>query len=87
MIKTLIKRFHWGFVIAGLAALAMAAVSWKMESTQSYWIWHRYVRVPSPSFFPLPLSCMVQNRVQFVAHIYILVFLPLPLLESKYDDV
>lgn len=40
IIKAIIKRFRWGFIIAGFAALAMAAVSWKMESTESYWIWH-----------------------------------------------
>ncbi|KAL3622148.1 hypothetical protein CASFOL_033559 [Castilleja foliolosa] len=40
IIKTIIKRFRWGFIIAGFAALTMAAVSWKLESTESYWIWH-----------------------------------------------
>ncbi|XP_042001926.1 uncharacterized protein LOC121751274 [Salvia splendens] len=52
VIKTLIKRFRWGFVIAGFAALAMAAVSWKMESTQSYWIWHSlwHISIYSSSF-------------------------------------
>ncbi|KAH6779905.1 transmembrane protein-like protein [Perilla frutescens var. hirtella] len=40
IIKTIIKRFRWGFIIAGFATLAMAAISWKMESTESYWIWH-----------------------------------------------
>ncbi|CAA0820756.1 transmembrane protein-related [Striga hermonthica] len=40
IIKTIVKRFRWGFLIAGFAALAMAAVSWTMESTESYWIWH-----------------------------------------------
>ncbi|PIN18581.1 hypothetical protein CDL12_08735 [Handroanthus impetiginosus] len=40
IIKTIIKRFRWGFIVAGFAALAMAAISWKMESTESYWIWH-----------------------------------------------
>ncbi|XP_057780584.1 uncharacterized protein LOC130999105 isoform X2 [Salvia miltiorrhiza] len=40
IIKTIIKRFRWRFIVAGFAALAMAAVSWKLESSQSYWIWH-----------------------------------------------
>ncbi|KAL8499938.1 hypothetical protein ACS0TY_019805 [Phlomoides rotata] len=39
-IRTIIKRFRWGFIIAGFAALAMAAICWKMESTKNYWIWH-----------------------------------------------
>lgn len=42
LIKTLVKRFRWGFILAGFMALAMAAISWKLESTESYWIWHRY---------------------------------------------
>ncbi|KAL6494003.1 hypothetical protein OROGR_031912 [Orobanche gracilis] len=41
IIKTIILRFKWGFILAGCLALAVAAVSWKMESTESYWIWHR----------------------------------------------
>nr|GMD61960.1 uncharacterized protein LOC109184895 isoform X2 [Ipomoea batatas] len=40
LIKTLLKRFRWGFLLAGFMALAMAAVSWKLETSESYWIWH-----------------------------------------------
>ncbi|KAK4411420.1 hypothetical protein Sango_0215000 [Sesamum angolense] len=40
IIKTTIKRFHWGFLPAGLITLAMAAISWALESTETYWIWH-----------------------------------------------
>ncbi|KAL0426031.1 UNVERIFIED_CONTAM: hypothetical protein Sradi_1137900 [Sesamum radiatum] len=43
IIKTTIKRFHWGFLPAGFITLAMAAISWALESTETYWIWHRYV--------------------------------------------
>lgn len=42
IIKTIVKRFRWGFVVAGSIALVMAGISWKMEGSQSYWIWHRY---------------------------------------------
>ncbi|KAL6496799.1 hypothetical protein OROHE_027281 [Orobanche hederae] len=42
IIKTIIERFRWGFILAGCLALAVAALSWKMESTESYWIWHSY---------------------------------------------
>ncbi|XP_022757409.1 uncharacterized protein LOC111304758 isoform X2 [Durio zibethinus] len=41
LVKTLLKRFQWGFVIAGFTALTMAAISWKLENSQNYWIWHR----------------------------------------------
>ncbi|KAK9074259.1 hypothetical protein SSX86_006856 [Deinandra increscens subsp. villosa] len=40
LIKTLLKRFRWFFVVSGFAALAMAAISWNLESTESYWFWH-----------------------------------------------
>ncbi|XAR63037.1 hypothetical protein NMG60_11022823 [Bertholletia excelsa] len=40
LFKTLVKRFRWGFVLAGFTALAMAAISWTLESTETYWIWH-----------------------------------------------
>ncbi|KAJ6400610.1 hypothetical protein OIU84_016120 [Salix udensis] len=40
LVKTLLRRFRWGSVLAGFSALAMAAISWKLESSESYWIWH-----------------------------------------------
>ncbi|KAL3536800.1 hypothetical protein ACH5RR_000166 [Cinchona calisaya] len=40
LIHTLLKRFRWAFVIAGFAALTMAAISWKLEKSDTYWIWH-----------------------------------------------
>ncbi|KAJ6879450.1 hypothetical protein NC652_032898 [Populus alba x Populus x berolinensis] len=40
LVRTLLRRFRWGFVLAGFSALAMAAISWKLESSESYWIWH-----------------------------------------------
>ncbi|XP_057533591.1 uncharacterized protein LOC130811341 isoform X1 [Amaranthus tricolor] len=51
--KMLLKRFRWGFLLAGFVALAMAAVSWKLETYQSYWIWHSlwHVSIYTSSFF------------------------------------
>ncbi|XP_057977533.1 uncharacterized protein LOC131164404 isoform X2 [Malania oleifera] len=40
IMRTLYQRFHWGYVFMGSVALSMAAISWTLESTQSYWIWH-----------------------------------------------
>ncbi|KAJ9171410.1 hypothetical protein P3X46_014784 [Hevea brasiliensis] len=53
LIKTLWRRFRWGFVLAGFTALTMAAISWKLESSESYWIWHSlwHVTIYSSSFF------------------------------------
>uniref|UniRef100_A0A2P2JSC7 Uncharacterized protein LOC105134154 isoform X2 n=2 Tax=Rhizophora mucronata TaxID=61149 RepID=A0A2P2JSC7_RHIMU len=53
LIKTLLRRFRWGFLLAGFTALAMAAISWKLESSESYWIWHSiwHVTIYTSSFF------------------------------------
>lgn len=40
LFRVVLKRFHWGFLLAGFTALAMAAISWKLETNQTYWIWH-----------------------------------------------
>lgn len=45
LLKTLWRRFRWGFMLAGFVALAMAAISWTLESSESYWIWHRYYEI------------------------------------------
>ncbi|KAJ9539325.1 hypothetical protein OSB04_032058 [Centaurea solstitialis] len=53
VIKTVIRRFRWFFVLAGFVALAMAATSWSLESTESYWFWHSmwHVSIYTSSFF------------------------------------
>ncbi|XP_023548539.1 uncharacterized protein LOC111807178 [Cucurbita pepo subsp. pepo] len=40
LLKTLYRRYRWGFMIAGFTALAMAAISWNLETSETYWIWH-----------------------------------------------
>ncbi|XP_073028873.1 uncharacterized protein [Primulina eburnea] len=63
IIKTIIKRFRWGFILAGFAALAMAGISWKMESTESYWIWHSlwHISIYTSSFLFLFSKVSVMN--------------------------
>lgn len=53
LIKTVLRRFRWGFLLAGFTALAMAAISWKLETSESYWIWHSvwHVTIYTSSFF------------------------------------
>ncbi|KDP28600.1 hypothetical protein JCGZ_14371 [Jatropha curcas] len=53
LLKTLLRRFRWGFLLVGFTALAMAAISWKLESTESYWIWHSmwHITIYTSSFF------------------------------------
>ncbi|OWM88190.1 uncharacterized protein LOC116203626 isoform X1 [Punica granatum] len=53
LVKTLMRRFRWGFLIAGFIALIMAGVSWKLETSESYWIWHSlwHVTIYTSSFF------------------------------------
>ncbi|CAN4111562.1 unnamed protein product [Withania somnifera] len=52
LVRSLLKRFRWGFLLAGFTALAMAAVSWKLETSQNYWIWHSvwHVSIYTSSF-------------------------------------
>ncbi|XP_071707803.1 uncharacterized protein [Rutidosis leptorrhynchoides] len=52
IIKTILKRFRWVFVVAGFAILSMAAISWHLESTNSYWFWHSmwHVSIYTSSF-------------------------------------
>ncbi|XP_060218563.1 uncharacterized protein LOC132645555 isoform X2 [Lycium barbarum] len=51
-IRSLLKRFRWGFLLAGFTALAMAAISWRLETSQNYWIWHSvwHVSIYTSSF-------------------------------------
>ncbi|PHU09569.1 hypothetical protein BC332_21429 [Capsicum chinense] len=51
-IWSLLKRFRWGFILAGFIALAMAAISWRLETSQTYWIWHSlwHVSIYTSSF-------------------------------------
>ncbi|KAE9445563.1 hypothetical protein C3L33_22540, partial [Rhododendron williamsianum] len=52
LIKMLLKRFRWGFVLAGFTVLAMAAISWTLESSENYWVWHSlwHVSIYTSSF-------------------------------------
>ncbi|GAV79466.1 DUF3522 domain-containing protein [Cephalotus follicularis] len=68
LIKTLLRRFRWGFVLAGFSALASAGISWKLETSESYWIWHSiwHVTIYTSSFFFLcskgaPVDSQNQN--------------------------
>ena len=42
LVKTLLRRYNLAFALAGFAALAMAAISWTLETSENYWFWHRY---------------------------------------------
>ncbi|KAK9280360.1 hypothetical protein L1049_014049 [Liquidambar formosana] len=63
LIKTLLRRFRWGFVLAGFTALAMAAISWKLETSESYWIWHSmwHVSIYTSSFLFLCSKANTEN--------------------------
>ncbi|KAK9076395.1 hypothetical protein SSX86_004729 [Deinandra increscens subsp. villosa] len=53
LVKTLARRFRWYLVLAGFVALSMAAISWSLESAETYWFWHSiwHVSIYSASFF------------------------------------
>ncbi|XP_074263343.1 uncharacterized protein LOC141586110 isoform X2 [Silene latifolia] len=52
VIKLLRERFRWGFMLGGFIALSMAAISWKLETSINYWIWHSiwHVSIYTSSF-------------------------------------
>ncbi|KAI4311479.1 hypothetical protein MLD38_036372 [Melastoma candidum] len=52
LIKAIIKRFRWDFVAVGFIVLSMAGVSWHLETSESYWIWHSvwHVTIYTSSF-------------------------------------
>ncbi|KAK7274376.1 hypothetical protein RIF29_15461 [Crotalaria pallida] len=45
LVKTILRRFRWGFALAGFVALALAGSSWVLESSQTYWFWHSFWHV------------------------------------------
>ncbi|KAK1284646.1 hypothetical protein QJS10_CPB21g00391 [Acorus calamus] len=53
LVETLRKRFRWHFMLLGFIALSAAGISWKLESNESYWIWHSlwHVTIYTSSFF------------------------------------
>ncbi|KAF7844562.1 Transmembrane protein 8B [Senna tora] len=53
LVQTLLRRYRWGFVLAGFAVLAMAATSWTLETSETYWIWHSFwhITIYTSSFF------------------------------------
>ncbi|CAL9007298.1 unnamed protein product [Prunus brigantina] len=53
LFKTIVRRFRWGFILAGVTALAMAVISWILESSESYWVWHSiwHITIYTSSFF------------------------------------
>ncbi|GMI66827.1 hypothetical protein like AT2G46060 [Hibiscus trionum] len=53
IVNTVKKRYRLDFMLAGFIALAMAALSWNLESSETYWIWHSiwHLTIYSCSFF------------------------------------
>ncbi|XP_038982658.1 uncharacterized protein LOC120110856 isoform X1 [Phoenix dactylifera] len=66
LMRTLQKRFRWRFILLGFMALALAATSWKMETNESYWIWHSlwHITIYTSSFFFLCSTCANRSNEQ-----------------------
>ncbi|XP_027351622.1 uncharacterized protein LOC113862694 [Abrus precatorius] len=62
VVKTLLRRYRWPFALVGFAALAMAAISWTLETSETYWFWHSFwhITIYTSSFFFL---CSKVNNV------------------------
>ena len=97
LVKTLLRRYNLAFALAGFAALAMAAISWTLETSENYWFWHRYYHSTYPlcvcaharacfSLFLSSLShvCLLLKCLQLLAYYNIHIFFLLPLFKSKY---
>ncbi|KAM3401939.1 hypothetical protein ACQJBY_006103 [Aegilops geniculata] len=52
-LEMLNKRFRWLYLLFGFITLSFAALSWKLESNSSYWIWHSmwHITIYTSSFF------------------------------------
>jgi len=62
LVKTLLRRFRWGFLLAGFIALAMAGLSWTLETSANYWFWHRYYNTTTLSTIIL-FFCLLRPHV------------------------
>lgn len=53
LIKTLLKKFYWPFLVLGFIGLALAGTSWALENNNSYWYWHSlwHISIYMASFF------------------------------------
>lgn len=76
------RYFRWGYVLLGLIAMSMAAISWTREDSKTYWIWHRYkiihncctTMIPHPQkkdCFPHVFSLIVPSSFFSIWHISI----------------
>ncbi|KAI4355107.1 hypothetical protein L6164_003911 [Bauhinia variegata] len=63
LVKTLLRRFRWYFALAGFLALAMAAMSWTLETSETYWFWHSvwHITIYISSFFFLCSKVNIVN--------------------------
>ncbi|CAF2303508.1 unnamed protein product [Brassica napus] len=70
LIKTVKKRFRWNFVAAGLVVFTMAATSFKVETSSSYWIWHSiwHLTIYTSSFFFLCSKIAIVNNENQTHH-------------------
>jgi hypothetical protein len=63
LVGSLLRRYHWPFALAGFSALSMAIVSWTLETSESYWFWHRYYY--SIYYYYFPLLILLISHVAF----------------------
>ncbi|KAL2330264.1 hypothetical protein Fmac_017845 [Flemingia macrophylla] len=63
LVKTLLRRYHWAFALAGFTALTMAAISWTLETSETYWFWHSiwHITIYTSSFFFLCSKANIED--------------------------
>ncbi|KAG0457476.1 hypothetical protein HPP92_022633 [Vanilla planifolia] len=53
LVKAVLKRYYWPFLLLGFVGLAFAGTSWALEANETYWFWHSlwHISIYSSSFF------------------------------------
>ncbi|KAK7841841.1 hypothetical protein CFP56_014822 [Quercus suber] len=63
LMMAIYRYFRWGYVLLGLIAMSMAAISWTKEDSETYWIWHSiwHISIYTSAFFFICSKAKTQN--------------------------
>ncbi|KAF3958938.1 hypothetical protein CMV_016201 [Castanea mollissima] len=63
LMMAIYRYFRWGYVLLGVIAMSMAAISWIKEASETYWIWHSiwHISIYTSAFFFICSKAKTQN--------------------------